>query len=114
MKKWNYGFDFPHCHLVLTLDIVSQQELVIQEFDKNHSYLYRLAGNLYNSGESYKEIKYVTQINFNNCKCPVEDDIGILIYEFINLEYNLKIEGIKSYEIYLDKYKNICEKNYGL
>ena len=92
-------------------DLVSiemNQEVDVGVYHKNHSYLYRLAGNLYNSGEDYKEIKYVTQINFNNCKCPVEDDIGILIYEFINLEYNLKIEGIKSYEIYLDKYKNIC------
>lgn len=88
--------------------IEMNQEVNQSIYNKNHSYLYRLAGNLYKQGGKYEETKYVTQINFNNCKCPVEDDIGILIYEFLNQEYNLKIEGIKTYEIYLAKYKDIC------
>ena len=33
---------------------------------KNHTYLYRLAGNVYEKGDLY-ETYFVTQINFNNC-----------------------------------------------
>ena len=74
---------------------------------KNHQYLYRLAGSGYLKGEEYKE-KYVTQINFNKGVCKNDEDIGYICYEFQNTEHNLKIEGIKDYEIYLGKYKGIC------
>lgn len=74
---------------------------------KNHTYLNRLAGNAYLEGETYQKF-YVTQINFNNSFCKENKDIGISIYEFVDLENNLKIEGLKCYEIYLEKYKNIC------
>lgn len=75
---------------------------------KNHTYLYRLAGNLYHEGEKYTEIRYVTQINFNNTKCKENEDISISMFEFRDRENNLLIEGIKDYEIYLEKYKDIC------
>ena len=74
---------------------------------KNHTYLYRLAGNSYLKGEEYKE-KYVTQINFNSGYCRENKDIGIICYELQSKDYDLKIEGIKDYEIYLGKYKDIC------
>ena len=86
--------------------------------NKNHSYLYRIAGNLYSSGERYEK-KLVTQINFNNCYCPIRRDVGKLIFELCDKKYEVVIEGIKDYEIYLESYKGICyndsdKKNYYL
>ena len=76
--------------------------------NKNHRYLYRLAGNIYNEGDDYKEKRYVTQINFNNAKFPIKGSSGILTYEFMNDEYGLRVEGIKSIEIYLENFKGVC------
>ena len=76
--------------------------------NKNYSYLYRVAGNMYKEGEEYAKKKYATLINFNNSKFPIEGEKGILTYEFMNDEYKLKVEGIKSIEIYLENYKGIC------
>lgn len=76
--------------------------------NKNYSYLYRVAGNLYKEGEEYTKKKYATLINFNNSKFPIKGRNGILTYEFMNDEYKLKLEGIKSIEIYLENYKGIC------
>lgn len=77
---------------------------------KNHSYLYHLAGDNYLSGDKYT-IKYVTQINFNNCSCPIGKNIRKLTFEFTDKEYDITIEGIKDYEIYLDSFKGICYTN---
>lgn len=74
---------------------------------KNHTYLYRLAGNPYISGEDYKNI-YVTQINFNNGYCKDNKDIKLSLYEFVDKKHDLLIEGIKDYEIYLGNCKEIC------
>ena len=76
--------------------------------NKNHRYLYRLAGNIYNEGEDYKDKRYVTQINFNNSKFPIEGSSGILTYEFMNDEYGIRLEGIMSKEIYLENFKGVC------
>lgn len=76
--------------------------------NKNYSYLYRVAGNMYKEGEEYEKKKYATLINFNNSKFPIEGEKGILTYEFMNDEYKLKVKGIKSIEIYLENYKGIC------
>ena len=74
---------------------------------KNHTYLYRLAGSGYLSGDKFSK-KYVTQINFNNSYCPENKDVGVLCYEFQNKEIDSKIEGIKDYEIYLESFRGIC------
>lgn len=77
---------------------------------KNHSYLYRLAGNEFNKGDKYTKYK-VIQVNFNNSLCKINKNIGIAIFEFQDKENNMKIEEIKDYEVYLPKYKNICYNN---
>ncbi len=74
---------------------------------KNHTYLYRLAGNPYISGEDYKNI-YVTQINFNNGYSKDNKDIKLSLYEFVDKKHDLLIEGIKDYEIYLGNCKETC------
>ncbi len=74
---------------------------------KNHSYLYRLAGNTFHKGEKYKKYK-VIQVNFNNTFCSIDKNIGIATFEFQDKENNMKIEEIKDYEVYLPKYRNIC------
>ena len=77
---------------------------------KNHSYLYRIAGNQFNKGEKYKKYK-VIQINFNNTFCTIDHNIGIATFEFQDKENNMIIEEIKDYEVYLPKYKDICYNN---
>jgi hypothetical protein len=74
---------------------------------KNHSYLYRIAGNQFNKGDKYTKYK-VIQVNFNNSLCNIDKNIGIATFEFQDKEHNMKIEEIKDYEVYLPKYKNIC------
>ena len=70
---------------------------------KNHAYLYRLAGSNYAKSENYKK-KYTWQINFNNSRSEYGN---IIKYEFCDKKYNLVIEDIKDYEIYLLNYKGI-------
>ena len=78
---------------------------------KNHSYLYRIAGNTYRNSDNYTEQKYVTQINFNNYTLSDNKNLRVASYEFLDKENNLKIEGIKNYEIYLPNYKLNCYNN---
>ena len=87
------------------VSIEMNQKVSDYVLNKNHRYLYRVAGNMYKEGENYKKKKYVTQINFNNTKFPIKGEKGILTYEFMNDEYKLKIEGIKSIGIYLENFK---------
>ena len=78
--------------------------------NKNHTYLYRLAGNVYEKGRKYDNA-YVTQINFNHCYSPKRKgrmSSGIKEFGLRDLEGEFTIDGIKDYEIYLLNYKNIC------
>ena len=90
------------------INIEMNKEVGETVYHKNHEYIYRLAGNLYDEGEDYKELRYVEQINFNNCRCPVSEDTRILTYELSNIKHKLKIEGIKIHEVYLDNFSDIC------
>lgn len=76
--------------------------------NKNYSYLYRLAGNQYKKGEDYRKKYYVTQINFNNSYCDINENIGICTFEFMDKKNDIIIEGIKNHEIYLENYRGIC------
>ena len=73
---------------------------------KNHSYLFRLAGSNFKEGEVYKK-KEVLQTNFNNSLCPINRRAFTLTYDFRDIEYGSVIEGIKDYEVYLNKFKGI-------
>lgn len=86
------------------------QQVTDYILNKNHTYLYRLAGNIYEKGKKYDN-DYVTQINFNHCYSPKKKgslSSGIKEFGLRDLEGEFTIDGIKDYEIYLLNYKNIC------
>ena len=74
---------------------------------KNRSYVLRLAGYGYLSGEDYKE-RYVTQINLNNkIVNDGKKEKSILNYKLQDPKYKRVLKNIKIMEIYLLNYKNI-------
>ena len=78
-----------------------------KSYIKNHSYLYRLAGNTYLEGDEYTKYQ-ITQMNFNDCFCPLRKDIKKLTLEFTDKTYDVTFEDIKSFEIYLESYRGLC------
>ena len=75
---------------------------------KNYSYLYRIAGSLYEKGENYDKKVKVTLINLIKDYCKEDKKQGLDAYKFRSEKYHNLIEDIESYEIYLEKYKGIC------
>lgn len=78
---------------------------------KNDTYIYKLAGETYAGNEKDKKYKYeinVTQVNINNFYNP--ENINISMNYYINADpiNNLVKEGIKIYNLYLPKIKEMC------
>ena len=100
----------------LDIKLKKDNEIVIIEMNdsyyeflenKNYQYLYRVAGSLYDQGENYSN-KKVKLILFNNYKNKLLPELKTGNYKFSDIENNLVIEDIESYEIYLPNFKDIC------
>ena len=75
--------------------------------NKNYQYLYRVAGNMYDSGENYSN-KQAKLILFNNYKSSKIEELKTANYKLRDIGNNLEIEDIESYEIYLPNFKEMC------
>lgn len=74
---------------------------------KSLVYLFRLAGSRLESGSDYRT-KEVIQLNFNNTFFTKDKEAAVLIYQIYNEKYQIIKNGIKIYDIFLEKYKGIC------
>ena len=106
IKDYRLDLLFEHDDKVVLIEM--NKKIDSYTINKNYSYLYRVAGNMYKEGDNYKKKKYATLINFNNAMFPIKGEKGTLTYNLMNERYKLKLEGIKSIEIYLENYKGIC------
>lgn len=77
---------------------------------KNYSYLYRLAGQRFLTGENYSN-KQTKLILFNNFKNPNEPTNKTGNYIFMDPDSKLVIEDIESFEFYLPNFKKSCYDN---
>ena len=75
--------------------------------NKNYQYLYRVAGNMYDSGENYSN-KQAKLVLFNNYKSSKIEELKTANYKLRDIGNNLEIEDIESYEIYLPNFKEMC------
>ena len=77
---------------------------------KNYSYLYRIAGKRFSTGEKYtsKPTKLVLFNFFKNPKDPMNKTGN---YIFMDPKTNLLIDDIESFEIYLPNFKKACYDN---
>lgn len=77
---------------------------------KNYQYLYRIAGNRFETGENYKS-KPTKLILFNQFKNKKDESSKTGNYMFMDPISKIVIDDIESYEIYLPNFKNICYDN---
>lgn len=77
---------------------------------KNYQYLYRVAGNRFDSGETYK-LKPTKLVLFNHFKNQKDKTSKTGNYMFMDPISKIVIEDIESYEIYLPNFKNLCYDN---
>lgn len=77
---------------------------------KNYSYLYRIAGKRFETGEKYsdKQTKLILFNNFKNLKDPMNKTDN---YIFMDPVTKLVIEDIESFEIYLPNFNKACYDN---
>lgn len=71
---------------------------------KNHQYLYREAGSMYDTGEKYsgKQTKLLSFNNYRNKELPY---LKLGNYVFEDPKTGLRIEDIESFHLYLPNYK---------
>ena len=74
---------------------------------KNHQYLYREAGSMYDTGEVYsgKQTKLISFDNYRNKELPY---LKMGNYIFEDPKTNLRIEDIESLHLYLPNFKKVC------
>ena len=74
---------------------------------KNHQYLYREAGSMYDTGEKYsgKQTKLLLFNNYRNKALPY---LKLGNYVFEDPKTGLRIEDIESSHLYLPNYKKVC------
>ncbi len=74
---------------------------------KNHQYLYREAGSMYDTGEVYsgKQTKLISFENYRNKELPY---LKMGNYIFEDPKTNLRIEDIESLHLYLPNFKKVC------
>ena len=74
---------------------------------KNHQYLYREAGSMYDTGEKYsgKQTKLLLFNNYRNKALPY---LKLGNYVFEDPKTGLRIEDIESLHLYLPNYKKVC------
>ena len=74
---------------------------------KNHQYLYREAGSMYDTGEKYsgKQTKLLLFNNYRNKALPY---LKLGNYVFEDPKTGLRIEDIECLHLYLPNYKKVC------
>ena len=74
---------------------------------KNHQYLYREAGSMYDTGEKYsgKQTKLLLFNNYRNKALPY---LKLGNYVFEHPKTGLRIEDIECLHLYLPNYKKVC------
>lgn len=77
---------------------------------KNYSYLYRVAGQRFLTGEKYTD-KQTKLILFNNFKNPKDPTNKTGNYIFMDSDSKLVIEDIESFEFYLPNFRKQCYDN---
>ncbi len=101
------------------LDLVfnNDKDTVILEINREYSvsgevkgrrYLFRRAGNSFNSGEKYKDNINTTLIMFNNYYKKDFEECKIATYTLNSKELNHTLNDIKIIEMFLPKYKEMC------
>ena len=74
---------------------------------KNHQYLYREVGSMYDTGEKYsgKQTKLLSFNNYRNKELPY---LKLGNYVFEDPKTGLWIEDIESLHLYLPNFKKVC------
>ena len=81
--------------------------------NRNESYLYKIAGDFYDSGEEEKYVKKINvyQINLNLFTSRDDKNIGISTYSMKDSENSLDLKSIKIIDIFIP---TICETWYNI
>ncbi len=77
---------------------------------KNYSYLYRIAGNRFETGENYHPME-TKLILFNNYSYQKNSKVKEVHYLLMEPHLQDVIEDIESFEIYLPEFKDLCYDN---
>lgn len=78
---------------------------------KSRQYLYRKASFGFDKGDNYLNHPRVKLIMFNNYKNDKIKNAKILNYTLNDKTYNLKLDDIEIFEIYLPSYHKMCYDN---
>ena len=105
-KVKDYRYDLKLSDGKNTIIIEMNQEYYKFLESKNYQYLYREAGNMYDTGEKYgnKKTKLISFNNYRNKELPYLK-LGNYVLEDPNTY--LRIEDIESFHLYLPNYKKV-------
>ena len=88
----------------------TSKERIKTSDNKSDIYLSNFVANFYNDLEerTYKETIRVEQVNFNAYYCKENKLISRLDFEFVDLNYLIIKNGIKSHLLYLPRLRDLC------